>query len=127
MMGGTMLGQGRYVQAEDPKKAVVGYIAAPAAAGWATINLLDYGGQAFVPSAQNPFAIKDVIVRNTGAVAGSVQIRVGGATPQVIKDIDVPNNSTVKVSLAGAIPFWDVLQVNPTVATLNITVDGVQN
>lgn len=122
-----MLGSGRGAidQVADPREGVWGFVQIVAANTLTQVPLFDAEGNVFVPTALNPFGIKDIIVKNThGTNTSQWEIFIG--TDQLISFYCAPT-ANVKISFNGVASAWDIVYAQNDIGLGYITLVGVQN
>lgn len=107
----------------DPTRAIYGYVAIAAAATWTTIPLLDAQGNAFTPSALNPFGLKDIVIKNEETQTAQIQFR---QATNVFLRFYISASADVKLSFEGMIPIYGTLEVQSSVGVAYVTVDGAR-
>lgn len=88
------------------------------------VPLVDAQGNAFIPTAANPFGLKDIMMKNEGTVTAQFLLFCGAI--QIAEWHTAPGTSLI-ISLNGIMPFNDVINAQTTSPPCSVTVVGVHS
>lgn len=121
----SLLGQGRKAidQMNNPKLAVKGFVVITDLTR-TQVPLLDYEGNSFTPSSNNPFGLTDIIMKNEGTVTGQFSLYCGD---DQVAEWHVAPGTSLMLSLNGMMPFNNNVNASSSTPPCSVTVVGVQN